>query len=162
MRATGLGGRRRWRSPAPARTGGGDEGSAIIEFVFLAMLMLVPIVYLVVALGRIQAGALAVEQGAREAGRAFVTADDDPSGAARARAAAALAYQDQGFAAPGADQLSVTCDGTPCLRADGRVTVHSTITVVLPGVPRFVSDVIPVQVTLRATHVSTVDRFSAR
>ena len=40
--------RRLWVGPEER-----DEGSAIIEFVFLAVLMLVPIVYLIVALGRI-------------------------------------------------------------------------------------------------------------
>ena len=140
----------------------GDEGSALVEFVFLAVLMLVPIVYLIVALGRIQAGALAVEQGTREAGRAFVTAPDDTSGTARARAAAGLAYADQGFAAPAPRQLRVECAATPCLSANGRVTVHGELTVVLPGVPRFLAKVIPIQVTVIAAHVATVDEFSVR
>jgi Na+-transporting methylmalonyl-CoA/oxaloacetate decarboxylase gamma subunit len=138
-----------------------DEGSAVIEFVFLAVLMLVPIVYLIVALGRIQAGALAVEQGAREAGRAFVTAPDEASGALRAQTAAALAFHDQGFAGPYDGQLSVWCSAAPCLTGNGRVTVDAQITVILPGVPRFLSHVIPVQIRLDATHVATVDEFSA-
>jgi Flp pilus assembly protein TadG len=148
-----------------ARTVGPAEreaGSAVIEFVFLAVLMLVPIVYLIVALGRIQAGALAVEQGAREAGRAYVTAPDESQATTRARMAAALAYADQGFAAPAADQLSMACSATPCLSANGRVTVRGSITVALPGVPRFLGKVFPVQVTLTATHVATVDEFAAR
>ncbi len=110
-----------------------DEGSAIIEFVFLAVLMLVPIVYLIVALGRIQAGALAVEQGAREAGRAFVTAPDETSGAARAQTAAALAFHDQGFAGPYDGQLTLSCSAAPCLTGDGRVTVDAQITVRAAG-----------------------------
>jgi Na+-transporting methylmalonyl-CoA/oxaloacetate decarboxylase gamma subunit len=138
-----------------------DEGSAIIEFVFLAVLMLVPIVYLIVALGRIQAGALAVEQGAREAARAFVTAPDEASAAVRAQTAAALAFHDQGFAGPYDGQLSVRCSTAPCLTGNGRVTVDVQITVLLPGVPRFLSHVIPVQMRLDATHVASVDEFSA-
>src|SRR4051794_3589223 len=51
------------------RPGDGEEGSALVEFVFLAVVMLVPIVYLIVTLARIQAGTLAVEQASREAGR---------------------------------------------------------------------------------------------
>jgi hypothetical protein len=148
----------RWRSPG---SGPDDEGSAIIEFVFLAVLMLVPIVYLIVALGRIQAGALAVEQGAREAGRAFVTAPDEGSGAGRAQAAAALAFHDQGFAGPYDGQLRVSCSVAPCLTGNARVTVDAQITVLLPGVPRFLSHVIPVQMRLDATHVATVDQFAA-
>jgi Flp pilus assembly protein TadG len=139
-----------------------ESGSAIIEFIFLAVLMLVPVVYLIAALGRIQAGALAVEQGAREAGRVFVTAPDVGTGTARARSSAMLAYRDQGFAAPGSGQLTISCSSTPCLTPDARVTVRSQITVTLPGVPRILSRVIPVQVTLEATHVATVDRFAVR
>jgi Flp pilus assembly protein TadG len=149
-----------WRRRHAA--GDTQEGSAIIEFVFLGVLMLVPIVYLIVALGRIQAGALAVEQGAREAGRAFVTAPDESTAGARARAAATLAYQDQGFTPPGRDQLSIVCTASPCLSPNGRVTVKGSISVVLPGVPRFLARLVPVQVTLSATHVATVNQFSAR
>jgi Flp pilus assembly protein TadG len=150
----------RWRRGISVRDA--EEGSAIVEFVFLGVLLLVPIVYLIVALGRIQAGALAVEQGAREAGRAFVTAPDETTAVARARAAATLAYQDQGFAAPGRDQVAIVCNASPCLSANGRVTVKSSITVVLPGVPGFLNRLIPVQVTLSAAHVATVNEFSAR
>jgi Flp pilus assembly protein TadG len=141
--------------------GAAGEGSAIVEFVFLGVLLLVPIVYLIIALGRIQAGALAVEQGAREAGRAFVTAPDESSAGVRARAADALAYQDQGFAPPGRDQLTIVCTASPCLSPNGRVSVKGTLTVMLPGVPRFLSRLIPLQVTLSATHVATVNEFSA-
>jgi hypothetical protein len=41
------------------------------------------------------------------------------------------------------------------------VTVDAQVTVSLPGVPRFLSHVVPVQMRLDATHVSTVDEFSA-
>jgi hypothetical protein len=149
--------RSRW-----ATAGRGDEGSAIVEFVFLAVLMLVPIVYLIVVLARIQAGALAAEQGAREAGRAFVTAADDQSAPVRARAAAALAYRDQGFAPPAPDQLTITCGSSPCLTAGARVRVVTRVTIGLPGVPRFLTHVMPVAVTVTATHVATVDEFSVQ
>ncbi len=141
---------------------GREEGSALVEFVFLAVLMLVPIVYLVLVLGRLQAGALAVEQGTREAGRAFVTAPDQASAAGRARAAAALAYGDQGFDPAGAVDLTITCGTTPCLSAGARVRVTGVVTVVLPGVPRFLTRAVPLQVRLRATHIATVDRFAVR
>jgi hypothetical protein len=124
--------------------------------------MLVPIVYLIVALARIQAGALAVEQGAREASRAFISATGASAGHARAQAAAALAYGDHGFPPPEGRQLSVSCGGPSCLSGGVHVSVRAEITVVLPAVPRFLSDVIPVSVTLGATHVATVEEFAHR
>ena len=65
-----------------------DRGSAVVEFVILAVVLLVPLIYLVLCLARVQAGSYAVAQAAREAGRAFVTAADDGSAEARSRAAA--------------------------------------------------------------------------
>jgi Flp pilus assembly protein TadG len=64
-----------------------DSGSAIIEFVFVAVLVMVPLVYLVVAVASVQRSELAVSQAAREAGRAFATAESAPQALPRARAA---------------------------------------------------------------------------
>jgi hypothetical protein len=141
---------------------GTDEGSALVEFVFLAVLLLVPIVYLIVAMARIQAGALAAEQGAREASRAFVTASDVRSAQTRAGAAVVLAYRDQGFGPPQPGQLTIRCGGPSCLSAGAHVTVRAQLTVVLPGVPRFLTHVIPVAVTVQSTHVASVDEFARR
>ena len=46
----------------------------MVEFVFLAVLVMVPLFYLVMTLSRLQAGAYAASTAAREAGRAYVTA----------------------------------------------------------------------------------------
>ena len=66
----------------------GEDGSAIVEFVVLGVLMMVPLVYLVMSVGRVQAGSYAVTTAAREAGRAFVTAEGGDDAAGRAHAAA--------------------------------------------------------------------------
>ena len=47
-----------------------DEGSAVVEFIFLSLLLLVPIVYLVLALASVQSAAFAAEAVARDASRA--------------------------------------------------------------------------------------------
>jgi uncharacterized MAPEG superfamily protein len=135
-----------------------DEGRAIIEFIFLGILLLLPLVYLVLAAARVQAGAFSVSLAGREAGRAFVTARTETDAEARARAAAALAFED--FAFEGGE-VTVSCDGAPCLRPGGVVTAIATITVPLPLVPDFIADHVPSSVTVSSTHVSTVDRFVA-
>ena len=56
-----------------------------------------PLIYLVMALGRIQAGSYAVTTAAREAGRAFVTAQSGQDAAARAGRRGSIAFGDQGF-----------------------------------------------------------------
>jgi TadE-like protein len=150
------------RSRLALRHGDRDEGSALVEFVFLAVVMLVPIVYLIVTLARIQAGTLAVEQASREAGRVFVTAPNPASGRSRAQFAAALSYRDQGFAPPRAGQVTVDCSAPRCLAPGSRVSVRTELTVVLPGVPRFLAQLMPVSITVAATHMSTVDAFGRR
>ena len=145
---------RRWLRRLTAE----ERGSAVVEFVFLEVLLLVPLVYLVLTLARVQAGAFAVATAAREAGRAYVTAATEASAQARADAAARIAFEDQGFLPP-EGRVTLTCDGTPCLRPEGRVEVVGTLRVALPLIPTFAGTVVPLEVTLSASHVAVVDRF---
>lgn len=138
-----------------------EAGSAVVEFVFLAVLLMVPLFYLVMTLSRIQAGAYAASTAAREAGRAFVTASEPAAAKDRAAAAARIAFEDQGFDADTAT-LTMTCDGTPCLRAEGRVEMATTVTVPLPLVPSFARGAVPLEVPVTASHVAVVDRFRGR
>ena len=137
-----------------------QAGSAIVEFVFLAVLMLVPLFYLVMVLARLQAGAYAVSAASREAGRAYVTAQVPGQAPARAHSAAGLAFDDQGFESEGSIQIG--CDGTPCLRPEGRVQITATLWVTMPLVPAFFAAIVPLQIPVSATHLATVDRFGGQ
>ena len=137
--------------------GGPERGSAVVEFVVLGVLLLVPLVYLVLMLARVQAGAFAVSQAAREAGRAFVTASADEDAAARAQAAARISFEDHDVADTG--RLTVACSAAPCLSPDARVRTTATVAVPRPRVPAFVRGSVPLSVPVSATHVATVDRF---
>ena len=150
------------RRPAPGdrSRGANDEGRAILEFIFLGILLLIPLTYLVLTAARLQAASFSASLAGREAGRAFVTAPSDSEGYARARAAAALAFSD--FSFDSRAQVSVSCDGTPCLRPDGSVTSTASIEVQLPLVPDFIAAHVPASVTISSTHVASVDRFVAR
>lgn len=148
------------RRPLGRRLGGAQEGSAVVEFVFLAVLMMVPLFFLVMLLARLQSGAYAVSAAAREAGRAYVTAPMAIGAPTRARSAAGLAFADQGFAREG--RIQITCDGTPCMRPEGRVRVTATLQVPMPLVPAFFAGIVPMQIPVSATHVATVDRFGGQ
>lgn len=139
----------------------GERGSALVEFVFLAVLVMVPLFYLVMTLSRLQAGAYAASTAAREAGRAFVTATSDRDAEGRAKAAAGISFADQGFRDDEA-QLTVGCDGSPCLRPEGRVWVAVRVMVPLPLIPSFAREVVPLAVPVAATHLAVVDRFRGR
>lgn len=139
---------------------GREEGRAVVEFIFLGVLLLVPLTYLVLTVARLQAGAFAVSLAGREAGRAFVTAPSDGDAEARARAAAALAFGD--FAFDRGTELRLACDGVPCLRPEGTVAATARVAVELPLLPDFLADRLPSSITISSTHVQTVDRFASR
>jgi hypothetical protein len=148
------------QDPTGHRRAAGDEGSAVIEFVALAVLLLVPLVYLVVVLGRVQAGAFAAQAGAVSAARVYAGAPQEPVGAQRARAAVLLALRDQGFTASPDEVTSIGCERSPCLQPQARVTVRVHLDVDLPGVPGLLRRVVPVRVPVEATSVAVVDRFA--
>ena len=137
-----------------------EAGRAILEFIFLGILLLLPLTYLVLTAARLQAASLSASLAGREAGRAFVTAPSDDDGYARARAAAQLAFTD--FSFDDAATVTVACDGSPCLRPEGTVTSTATIEVRLPLVPDVIATHVPASVTISSTHVASVDRFVAR
>jgi uncharacterized MAPEG superfamily protein len=139
---------------------GRDDGRAIVEFIFLGVLLLVPLVYLVLTAARLQAASFSASLAGREAGRAFVTGASDGEALARAQSAASLAFEDFAFTEGAA--LGVTCDGSPCLRPEGAVASTATIVVQLPLIPDFIADHVPASVTISSTHVASVDRFVAR
>lgn len=137
---------------------GREDGRAIVEFVFLGVLVFVPIVYLIVTLGLIQRASFAAATAAREAGRVFVTSTSDAQARERAGIASRLAFEDYGVSG---GTLTVACDGSPCLRPEGRVRTTTRVIVNLPLVPDFLGSVIPTSVPIEATHEVTVDRFRA-
>lgn len=114
--------------------GRGEEGSALVEFVWLGMLLLVPLVYVLLAVFDVQSAAFGASAASRAAGRAYALADTDAEGLVRARAAATVALADQGV-----DQqvdLQISCDpAPPCHRRGSTIVVRVSSRVVLPLVP---------------------------
>lgn len=148
----------------------GDDGSAVVEFVALSLLLLVPLVYLVVTLAHIQAGAFAAEAAAHDAARAVVVEGVDrresgasvasamASGSARAQAATAIIAEDFGFDAEDAS-LQLSCDST-CLDPGGNVTASVEVAVPLPGVPDLFGGAFPLEVTVSASARAAVDSLT--
>lgn len=138
-----------------------DEGSAVVEFLGVALVLLVPIVYLVLVLGRVQAATFAIDGAAREAARAIVTADDAEDAAARAVAAVGLALGDQGVDVDPAAVTVVSCDGE-CLAPGSTVTVQVAVDVALPGIPGWLQDAVPLTIPVTATTTAAADSYVAR
>ena len=138
---------------------GAEKGTASLEFITAGVIMLLPLVYLVLTMASLQAGAFAVEGAARQAARVFVSSADVRAGEAAARRAVHFALDDYGFD-PGAGEVRISCTPRPtaCLTRNGTVTVAVRLSVPLPLVPAAI-DVSPPSVPLSASAVLRVSRF---
>jgi Flp pilus assembly protein TadG len=124
----------------------GERGSAIVEFVFIALVVFLPLVYVVAGFSAVQRGVFAANAAAREAGRAMGTAPDPVSGQTRAEAAVALAVADQSVEATDVRlayaPVGSTCDAAgsyaPALTPGEEFSVCVTVTVRIPLLPEFV------------------------
>ncbi len=162
----GRGGRRRAGQGRPR----GDEGNAALEFVAVSVILLVPLLYLLVAVFSVQRASFGATQAAREAGRAFATADSTGEGLRRARAAVALALADQGVTAPpvlAAVAAGAGCDGATGtagarLTAGSRFTVCVTVAVPLPFADRgLLRSAVHATVRVGASALVVVDSYRA-
>ena len=123
-----------------------EEGSALVEFVFIALVVFVPLIYIVAGFSAVQRGIFASTAAAREAGRAIATAPDPLVGQERALRAAELAVEDQSvdatdlrlaFAPAGAD-CAAAGSYAPTLAPGEEFSVCVTVTVRIPLLPEFV------------------------
>jgi hypothetical protein len=123
-----------------------ERGSALVEFVFIALVVFVPLVYVVAGFSAVQRGVFASTAAAREAGRAIGTAPDVATGLARAEDAVRIAVEDQSVEATDV-RLAYAAIGVPCESAGGytptltpgeEFSVCVTVTVRIPLLPEFV------------------------
>ena len=130
-----------------------------MEFVFLAVLLLVPLLYVVITAVSVQRSAFAMTAAARDAGRAYATAGSDSLGEARAEAAVQLALADQGVRwSP--DGRVVRCD--PCVYAPGSIfTVSLAAEVPMPLVPSWLCHARCIaEIGVAANHTERISCYS--
>jgi hypothetical protein len=131
-----------------------EEGTALIELSWLAIVLLVPLVYVIVAVFDVQRAAYGVTAATRAAGRAYVLSPDLDTAQARAFQAAAVALRDQGLhLSPG--ELVITCRPTPesCLQPGSSVLVGLDLDVDLPLMPSALGDNAP-SIRVESTHLA--------
>jgi Flp pilus assembly protein TadG len=144
----------RWRRVR----GDAEAGNAIVEFVYLAVLLMVPLVYVLLTVFRVQSAAYAASSAAREAGRVFATSDSVDGAGGRAFAAARIVMGDSDLPLAASD-LRITCSSTPCLQPGSRVEVVVAYDVSLPLLPRFLDGRAPATVEVTSRHLEVVDRY---
>jgi Flp pilus assembly protein TadG len=131
--ADGVSAPERGQDPA-GRTTQGERGSAVVEFTFLALLLMIPLVYFIITVGQIQGGAFAVVGAADQAAKVYVAQPDAESGRTAAEQAVMIALADYGHSADNA-RMDASCQPSDCLAPGSAVTVTVHLTVPLPFVP---------------------------
>ena len=141
-------------------TGQRDElGSALVEFSWLAIILLVPLIWLVVSVFEVQQGAFATSAAARAAGRAYALAPDDATGKDRADAVVRQVLADQGTPGQRA-RVRITCDtpGDACHVGTAVITVHVDSGVELPFFPAILGKG-AASFSLDATHTVPIGQY---
>ncbi|WIK64746.1 pilus assembly protein [Gleimia hominis] len=125
---------------AQGSSGNAESGEATIEFIGLALVLLIPVVYLVFTIGTVQSTSLAVEAASRESARIL---SEDPTNYEYADRQVAQIFSDYGVSAP--TEVDARCEPASCT---GQARIHVTVNAVvsLPLVPdRWVGSV-PIRV----------------
>lgn len=142
-----------------------DGGSAALEFIVVGLVLLVPIVYLIVALGAIQGQALGVETGARQLARTIATSPDTATANERGEHVLEAIVEEYGLD-PATVVVTIRCmrgsdldPAAACPEAGAFLSVTMTTEVRLPLVPAILGLENMARVPVEASAVQKVSRF---
>lgn len=125
----------------------------------MTVVLLVPLVYLVLTLGRVQAAGYAAESASREAGRIMAITEDVDEAVRRATLAVEYAFADHGIAVDGSRVLRVHCAADPCRTPGALIDVEVTAAVSLPLAPRSGEGALPLEVPVSSSYAARVPAF---
>lgn len=135
-----------------------ESGTVLVEVTWLAILLLVPLVYVVLSVFAVQRAAFAATAAARAAGRAYVTAPSLAEAEARARAAGEVALADQGVDGAGTTMFVGCRPAGACLSPGSVVHVEVRAQVPLPLLPPVFGDQ-PPSIRVEAEHTVPYGTF---
>lgn len=131
-----------------------ERGSASLEFIVIAMGVLIPVLAITVSTASIQRAQFAVTEIARQGVRAVSLAPSDAAGSRALRRTARLTVSD--FGITGSPRTTIECSASPC-RSQGsliRVTVSLAVPLAmipaLPGIEFVKAIPVTASATLRA------------
>lgn len=129
-----------------------DAGNATVEFIGIAVALMVPLAYAIVAMAQLQSAVFAVEGAAQMATRAYVQSRSDAIGRYAAARSAAIAGRNHGLIIT-MDNVTIACDVANCLTPGTpvRISVHTTAHIGAAGFTR--------TLPLRASRTVVIDPF---
>ncbi|MCX6402081.1 MAG: hypothetical protein NTX33_19390 [Propionibacteriales bacterium] len=136
-----------------------QRGSALVEMVWLSIILLLPLLWIVLSVFEVQRGSFGVSGAARAAARAYALAPNDLAGEQRAAAVARQAMADQGLRDVPI-RVSVTCSPYPrnCHSGTSVITVRIDSAVTLPLLPDVLGSGAPT-FRLDAAHTVPIGRY---
>lgn len=137
---------------AAQRASKAEQGSAIVEFIFASTVLLIPMIYLILAAGQLQAGSYAVVGAADQAAKVFAVAENPMQ--ARSQAHQVVERAMNNFGLSGAS-TNISCDQT-CLSPGSVVTVEVSLRVQLPFSTEYLNASV---FTVDASSTQRIDRF---
>lgn len=142
-----------------------DDGNAVLEFIVMTAILMIPLAYIVLAVFVVQGSAYGVTEATREAARAFINADSSADAYSQACIAATIALQNQvDTTLDCGDQLAIDVSCAPgvtscnALDPGNVVRVRIDLSVGLPFLPMSVFGE-PITIGLHSSHVEVVDVF---
>ncbi|WP_258131548.1 MULTISPECIES: TadE family protein [unclassified Microbacterium] len=137
-----------------------EDGSAALEFIAVGVILLVPLVYLVIALGAIQEQTLGAEAAARHIARVISRAPDAVTAAERSDAVLAGIVDEYGLDAD-AVEMTLVCTRAvvECPSAGATIIVTVATRVQLPLVPEMLGLDRATAVPVQAEAVQKVSRL---
>ena len=129
-----------------------DSGTAAIEFIFASVVLLVPVVYIVMAISTLQAGTYATQAIAIDAARHASRHPDTAH--TRANATASLRLDDFGLNGT-PHHVKFSCS-EKCNTPGSTVTAHVETRVALPGIPFVFNSETAGRITVTASHTDIV------
>lgn len=137
-----------------------EGGTATVEFVWMSLLLLVPLVYVLLAVFDTQRAAYGVSTASRAAALAFLQSPDAAAGERRAQAAARAALDDQGITGA---RVEVAClpSAADCFEPGSSVRVVVRAKQRMPLTPRVLGSHLG-GIEVDSTHTEPYGSFRAR
>ncbi len=137
----------RWSRPVASKCG--EKGNAVVEFIGIMAVIIVPVLVLISVLATILSAQFALQAAVRNSVREFIRSESTSEAHVRGLAAGQQAWADRGIDEPLA--LDFSCTASPCLSPGSFVEVNAQATVTIPILDR--------QVTLSDSQSMRVDEF---
>jgi len=150
---------RHWNAPSISDRGAGQTGRASIEFLVVAILVFVPLVFVIQILWSLQGASIAAEQASRDAARVFITHTSLPAATRASENIARQVMNQHGITGPVRIQRS--CRPAQCLSPGAVVGIRVTTDVTLWQVPVF-RRAWPVTVPMSAMSTARVSSYGGR